>query len=73
MTLLDARSIVIAPEVEPELPRCYSCGKPASVRRWYATPDNKPELLCGRCANLSMGDTVGTIGVVLFDLGAAHD
>lgn len=53
---------------------CGSCGKPASVRRWYATPTDEfryPEFQCGRCALNLTGDTLGTIAALLFDLGAS--
>jgi hypothetical protein len=45
-------------------PKCCSCGKPASIQLHTG-------VYCGRCALLTAGDTLGTIAVVVMDLGAA--
>jgi hypothetical protein len=52
----------------PSVP-CHSCGKPASTKTWSAATQ-PVHTLCGRCALLTMGDTVGAIASVVLDLGA---
>lgn len=60
-----------ARSLAPGLPACHSCGEPASTKTWSADPETPVLVLCGRCAWLKMGDTVGVIAALLFDLGAS--